>query len=175
MRLRHSRHTAERGFTIIEVMVASVILVVGFMGMIQAITMGSEMMATARRQTLAAQILEHEIGKLRLTAWASLPAESSNTPVTIDPHFATAISSCGLTTTDITLSRTTTIPVANLKEVTFTLTWTKSGSNAAAATPSGSWFEQLAFYRPSSAARTYTRKATAFFGKYGLNHSIQRS
>ncbi len=174
MRVPHSRHTADKGFTIIEVMMASVILVVGFMGMIQAITMGSEMMATARRQTLAAQILEHEIGKLRLTAWSSLPS-AGTTSVTLDSHFDNALASCGLTSANVTLSRTTSSPTTDLKEVTFTITWTKSGTNTAASTSSGSWFEQLAFYRPSSAARTYTRKTTAFFGKYGLNHSIQRS
>ena len=37
------------GFTIVEVMMASVIRVVGFIGMISAITVGSEMLATARR------------------------------------------------------------------------------------------------------------------------------
>lgn len=155
-------------------MMASVILVVGFMGMIQAITMGSEMMATARRQTLAAQILEHEIGKLRLTAWSSLPSAGTAT-VTIDSTFDNAIASCGLTSSDVSLSRTTTSINTDLKEITFTFTWTKSGSNAAATTASGSWLDKLSFYRPSSASRTYTRKTTAFFGKYGLNNSIQRS
>lgn len=153
---------------------ASVILVVGFMGMIQAVTLGSEMMATARRQTLAAQILDHEIGKLRLTAWASLPA-AGTASVTVDSYFNNALAACGLTSTDVSLSRTTTAISTDLKEVTFTFTWTKSGSNAAATTPSGSWLDKLSFYRPTSASRTYTRKVTAFFGKYGLNNSIQRS
>jgi hypothetical protein len=154
--------------------------VVGFMGMIQAITIGSEMLATARRQTLAAQVLEHEIGKLRLTAWSSLPAAGTAT-VTIDSYFSGAIAACGLTTSAMTLSRTTTNldpdgdSTTDFKEVTFTLTWTKSGSSTAAPTPSGSWLDKLAFYRPSAIARTYTRKSTAFFGKYGLNLNIQRS
>lgn len=153
---------------------ASVILVVAFMGMIQAITIGSEMMATARRQTLATQILEHEIGKLRLTAWNGLPAVGTDT-VTVDSRFNDAISACGLTASDISLSRTTASISADLKEISFTFIWTKSGSNAAASTPSGSWFEQISFYRPTSASRTYTRKTTGFFGKYGLYNSIQRS
>lgn len=162
---------------------AAIILVVGFMGMIQAITLGSEMMATARRQTLAAQILEHEIGKLRLTSWSGMPAAGTYAYPDADPdsQFAGAIAACGLTTTNITLSRTTTNldpdgdGTADLKEVVFTLVWTKSGSTSAAATPDGSWLDQLAFYRPSVIARTYTRKSTAYFGKYGLNLSMQRS
>jgi len=161
-------------------MMAAMILVVGFMGMIQAITIGSEMMATARRQTLAGQILEHEIGKLRLTAWSGLPAAGTTT-VTPDSTFDNAIAACGLTASAITLSRTAinldpdSDGTPDFKEITFTLTWTKSGTNTAAAAATGSWLNQLAFYRPSVIARTYTRKTTAFFGKYGLNLSIQRS
>ncbi len=152
-----ARRRSARGFTIIEVMMASVILVVAFMGMIQAIGLGSEMLATARRQTLAAQILEHEIGKLRLMPFATVNAYAAGpTTLTIDSHFNNAIASCGLTTSSLTLSRTTTSPTSDLKEVTFTLTWTVNPSSG-------------------TAARTYIRKSTAFFGKYGLNNSIQRS
>jgi prepilin-type N-terminal cleavage/methylation domain-containing protein len=171
-----------KGFTIVEVMMASVILVVGFIGMIQGITIGSEMLATARRQTLAAQIINHETEKLRLTAWASLPAAASNVAVTIDSQFDTAITACGLVKgTTITLARTTTDidtdsdTVTDLKEVTFTVIWNKSGTNTAATTATGSWLNQLSFASPSPIARTYTRTATAYFGKYGLNLAYQRS
>jgi hypothetical protein len=60
------------GFTIVEVMMASVILVVGFMGMIQAVSICSEMLATGRRQTIAAQILNHEIERMRLMSWSNI-------------------------------------------------------------------------------------------------------
>jgi len=42
------------------------ILVVGFMAMITAITIGSELLATARRQTIAAQLIANEIDYARL-------------------------------------------------------------------------------------------------------------
>lgn len=138
---------------------ASVILVVGFMGMIQAITLGSEMLATARRQTLASQILEHEIGKLRLTSWSGISglADYNETDYTAllpdDTRFDTTIAASGVT---FKLARDVTSVTTDLVEVTFTLTWTAIPSSG-------------------TAARTYTRKATAFFGKYGLNNSIQRS
>ncbi len=172
-----------KGFTIVEVMIASVILVVGFMGMIQAITMGSEMLATARRQTLAAQIISHETEKLRLTSWATLSAlPAASTAITIEsPYFDSAISASGLTTSTLTLVRSTANidtdgdSVTDLKEVTFTVTWNKSGTTTAAAAPAGSWFNQLSFFNPSAIARTYTRKSTAYYGKYGLNLAYQRS
>jgi trimethylamine:corrinoid methyltransferase-like protein len=156
-------------------MMASVILVVGFMGMIQALTLGSEMMATARRQTLANQILTHEIEKLRLQSWSTVSGlTTSSTTITVDSQFDNMVSTCGLTSSDITLTRTAADMTTDLREVTFTLTWSKSGSSTAAATPTGSWLDQLAFYRPSAIARTYTRKMSAYFGKYGLTLNAQR-
>lgn len=53
-------------------MVAATILVVGFIGMIEAVTIGSGMMDHARRQTLANQIINHEIEQLRLQTWTAI-------------------------------------------------------------------------------------------------------
>jgi len=156
-------------------MMAACILVVGFMGMIQALTLGSEMMATARRQTLANQIITHEVEKLRLNSWATVSGlPTASTSVTIDTQFNNAIAACGLTSSNIALTRTAADVTTDLREITFTLTWTKSGSSTAATTPTGSWVDQLAFYRPSVIARTYTRKMSAYFGKYGLSINSQR-
>lgn len=157
---------------------ASVILVVGFIGMIQAVTIGSEMLATARRQTLAAQILNHEMEKLRLTAWTSLSglgdySASNYTALTPDDTtFDTAIAASGVT---FRIERDVTTVTTDLLEVTLTLTWTKSGTTTAAATPTGSWLDRIAFHRESPIARTYTRRTTTWFTKYGLNHAAQRS
>ncbi|MDP2324685.1 MAG: hypothetical protein Q8N51_11710, partial [Gammaproteobacteria bacterium] len=63
------RRPSSAGFSIVDVMMGATILVVGLMGLIQAVIIGSEMLATARRQTLAAQILDNEIEKLRFKTW----------------------------------------------------------------------------------------------------------
>lgn len=150
-----------RGFTIIEVMMAAAILVVGFMGMIQALTIGSEMMATARRQTLANQMITQEIEKLRLTDWSSLPP-SGTSSLTPDASFTDAIAACGLTPSGITLSRTVTDldvdadGTTDLKEITITLSWSKGATSA-------------------SQAATYMRSMRAYFGKYGVNLNTQRA
>ncbi len=164
-----SKRSASKAFTIVEVMMASVILVVGLIGMIQGVTIGSEMMATARRQTIAAQILEHEIGKLRLADWATVSALTDSSAATYDSDQAaidTAIAASGVT---FNLARTVSTVTTDLREVTFTVTWTKSGTTTAATTTTGSWFDQLSFAGSAPIARTYTRKSTAYFGKYGLN------
>lgn len=157
---------------------ASVILVVGFIGMISAITVGSEMLATARRQTLAAQIIDHEFEKLRLASWSTISAPLSTYTATDyttltpdDTQFDADIAAAGAT---FNLARTVTNVTTDLYEVTLTVTWTKSGTTTAATTATGSWLSRLTFSNSSPISRTYTRTATAYFGKYGLNNSFQR-
>jgi Tfp pilus assembly protein PilV len=179
-----SRHQRQVGFTIVEVMMASVILVVGFIGMISALTVGSEMLATARRQNLAAQIINHELEKLRLVDFATIDAYAAGpTTVTIDSQFSSAITACGLTTDTassvnpyITLERSVSDLVSGgLCQVTFTVTWQKSGTTAAANAATGSWLEKLSLGGDAPVRRTYVRKGLGFFGKYGLNLNAQRS
>jgi Tfp pilus assembly protein PilV len=69
-----------RGFSVVEVMMATTILLVGFIGLIQAITIGSESLDNARKNLVARQIIAAEIEKLRGGAWsaiAALPASGS--------------------------------------------------------------------------------------------------
>ncbi len=138
---------------------AAVMLVVAFVGMIQAITIGSEMQATARRQTLAAQIINHEIEKLRFSSWTQIQALTSTSLTVINSTnnagspYLTAVSTSGAT---FNLSRTVSDITTTMREVTFTVTWV---------------------VRPSglTVSRTYTRVNTAYFGKYGLNLTFQNS
>ncbi len=138
-------------------MMAATILVVGFVGMIQAVTIGSEMLATARRQTVAAQIMTHELEALRLVDWATITGYSaSSTAVTVDPQFTNAVAATGAT---YTLSRSCAYVSGTsnkIREITFTVTWT---------------------VRPSgiSASRTYTRIMSGYYSQYGLNLTYQRS
>jgi Tfp pilus assembly protein PilV len=176
------------GFTIVEVMMAAVILVVGFMGMINAITLGSEMLVTARRQNLATQIINHEMEKLRLVTWSNGSTGINDlaagpTALTIDSQFSAGIAACGLVTDYsvttnpyIKLERSVTdVVTGSMREVTFTVTWQKSGTTSAANTATGSWLQQLSLGGNSPVRRTYVRKGFGFFGKYGLNLNVQRS
>lgn len=163
---------------------AAVILVVGFIGMISALTVGSEMLATARRQNLANQIINHELEKLRYVDFATINAYAAGpTSLTIDTQFSSSITACGLTTDNsntanpyITLDRTVSAVVSgSMCQVTFTVTWQKSGTTTAATAVTGSWLNILSFKRNAPIQRTYVRKGVGFFGKYGLNLSTQRS
>src|SRR3954470_22504966 len=69
-----------RGFSVIEVMMATTILLVGFVGLIHGLTIMSEALDTARKQPVAQQILAAEIEKLRGKDWttiANLPASGT--------------------------------------------------------------------------------------------------
>lgn len=158
-----------RAFTLVEVMMAATILVVGFMGTIQVITIGSEMLATARRQTLAAQIMTHEIEKLRYADWSNgtdgivdlATGGTTGTSIPIDTHFNSVKDASGTTYLGavFVLTRTCTyVPGTSnqIREITFTIKWT---------------------VRPSglTASRTYTRMMSAYYGNNGLNLTYQRS
>lgn len=199
-----------RAFTIVEVMMAATILALGFMGLIEAVGVTANMMNHARRQTLATQIINHEIQDLRVASWTTISGlPTASTSVAIDylfwPNWSSTASyvanhvvtysgawyRCILVptanqnptnatywtsvttgaTSDIlafsgatyTLARTVTSPdpITNIREVNFTVTWIvktsrRDGSN-----------NPLSF--------TYTRSNSAWFGKYGLNLSYQRS
>jgi Tfp pilus assembly protein PilV len=160
-----SHFPAFGGFTLVEVMMAATILTVGFMGLIQAVTITSGMMDQARRQTLAAQILSHEIEQLRFKTWTQIQSLGATTPTPInstnnvDSPFLEAISISGAT---YNLSRSVSDVVAgSLREVTFTVTWVvKSSRRDNSGNP-------VTF--------TYTRVNSAYLGKYGLNLTYQRS
>ncbi len=174
----------QSAFTIVEVMMASVILVVGFIGMISALTVGSEMLATARRQNLAVQIINHELEKLRYVDFATIDAYAAGpTALTIDTQFSSSITACGLTIDNsnaanpyIKLERSMSeVITGGMCQVTFTVTWQKSGTTAAANTATGSWLETLSLGGNAPIQRTYVRKGVGFFSKYGLNLNLQRS
>lgn len=196
-------------------MMASVILVVGFMGMISAMTATSGMMDHARRQSVANQILNHEIEDLRFLTWDVsgstndiVGVSTTSAAVAIDREFwptwngtasyaANHVVSyngawyrCILAnsnqtppnatywtsvtagaTTDIvkiqdavyTLTRvaTTPDPATDIREIKFTVTWVVTTGRR---NTSG---DLLTF--------TYSRTGSAWYGKYGLNLSYQRS
>jgi Tfp pilus assembly protein PilV len=193
------------GFTLVEVMMAAVILLVGFIGMIEAVVIGAGMMDNARRQTLAAQVLSHEAEQLRLLSWTAInalpdastlgaaysagtayyvgdtvtyngswyrciqagtgqtPSGSSSYWRVDTPPYANSLStSGGALGATFTLTRTTAdVVTGSLREATFTIEWKVKTSRR------NSSEELLTF--------TYRRTLPAYYGKYGLNLSYQRS
>lgn len=143
-------------------MMASLILMVGFIGLIEAVSVSSTTMDHARRQTLATQILNHEMEKLYLATWATINAlPTTSTPVTIDGQFDGARLALGdnksaTAVVRFSLARTVTNPdpITLLREVNFTVTWVVTTSRG---------------------STTHTRANSAWYGKNGLHLSYRQS
>lgn len=127
MLFRRTRKTPS-GFTIVEVMVAATIMVLGITTSLTTLTFGMRAIDTARNSTLAAQIMQSEMENIRLLNWAQLTALSASETVDI----SSIISSGSSTTLDATLNniiskftctRTITTPKSNMREITLTVSW----------------------------------------------------
>ena len=142
-----------RGFTLREVALGATILAVGFVGMVEALALGSEMLDTARNQTLAAQIVQAEVEYLRMQNWTTIQSLTSTSASNLSTY--TEFTSTSLATvagTSVTLARTVASPDphTNLRQITMTVTWT------------------------SITGKVHSRSCSAYIGKYGLNVSYQQ-
>ncbi len=142
--------------TIVEVCIASTVVLIGVVGLIQALTIGAAMLETSRSQTLAAQIIQHEIGQLRLLEWddtgtsakdadilalgtdnayTALSAKPDSYPFkTVAPAFA--------------VKKTVSNVQTDLRRVVLSVQWTSKVTG-----------------------RTYTRTGETYLGKNGLHAS----
>lgn len=116
------------GFTIFEVMMSSIIMVLGITTSLTTITYGMRAVDTARNTTLAAQIMQSEMENIRLLNWAQLTALPASETVDI----ASIVSSGTSSALDATLNtiigkftcvRTITTPKTDMREVTLAISW----------------------------------------------------
>lgn len=69
----------ERGLTIIETLVATVILAVAFLGMAEVQAVSSKAQSLGKNQTIAASIANRELELMRRSSFAEVVAGSSST------------------------------------------------------------------------------------------------
>ncbi|HVU18747.1 MAG TPA: prepilin-type N-terminal cleavage/methylation domain-containing protein [Candidatus Didemnitutus sp.] len=160
-----------RGFSLVEVMMAAAILVVGFIGLIQAVTISASMLDLAKKQQVATQIMNGELAALQSASWSTIAnlADGTTYTMTVDDtgHAGGSSSqfnlpnnpgllanarnfSCSLTSSYLRPSSPTALTVTYV-QVTCTVTWT------------------------SITGKSYTRSSQATYGKYGLNLAYQKS
>lgn len=169
---------SDRAFTLAEVMMATVVTLVVLVGLVAAVTMGSEMLDVSRKQTVAMQILRNEIEHVHLKDWATVSAAvPSNFSITINAAgtglsagnpsdqkaFALtnstnlAVGPYAFNTSLMRVAKdfTCTLAIssvrANLLRLDYTVTWT--GGNR---------------------RKTYTRTSSTYYGKNGLSLYYQR-
>jgi Tfp pilus assembly protein PilV len=171
------RHPTPAGFTLVEVMMGATLLVVGFIGLIQALTIGSESLDTSRKQQVATQIMDAEIERLRSSSWtaiAGLPPTG-----TININSAGTIS--GNTTLFALSNYTSTAsddntPLSSLAKG-FTCTYTRTYLRPSSATPSDVTFIKFVYTVnwTSNTGRVYRRSTETSLGMNGLHLSYQKS
>jgi type IV pilus modification protein PilV len=73
-----------RGFTLVEVLIAGVVLALGIFAAIGALQSGLQAVDNARNYTTASQLMQNEMERLRLKSWSQLQAlqDSGATAVT---------------------------------------------------------------------------------------------
>ena len=74
---RFSRRGAARAFTLVEVMVAATVMVLTLTSSLIVVQHGMRALDTARYTTLAGQILQSQMEKLRLLTWTQLTNATS--------------------------------------------------------------------------------------------------
>jgi prepilin-type N-terminal cleavage/methylation domain-containing protein len=92
-----------RGFTLVEVMVASTVLVFGIVTAVTTSQRGLQALDTARHLTAASQIMQSEMERLRLLNWSQLSTlqQSGVNAVTPDPGTDSARFTCTRAITDL--------------------------------------------------------------------------
>lgn len=141
------------GMTMLEVLVASVLLVLSIGSSIAALSAGMGYMRHARMVTLANQITQSAMEELRLANYSSISAYAAQAqPVNFDgiiaaDNFASGFTSGMTVRVHFTTVTASAAGVLGKTRLTITTTWTENGI-------------------------TYTRKATSIFTEKGMSDYI---
>lgn len=135
-----------RAFTIAEVMVAAAVMAFAISTSVTTMQRGFITLDSARAISLAGQIMQCEIEKMRMTDWTTVNAyPTDSTALTIDTVFTSnSTVNTMITSRSMTLTRTVSDPMTDIRAVTFTVTWT------------------------TIEGRSISRSYTTYYGRYGL-------
>jgi Tfp pilus assembly protein PilV len=168
------RITSPAAFTLFEVGVGALILVVGFIGLIQAVTIGTQLLDTAQKEQIAIQIIDAEIEKLRAGTVADIVdlTEPGGYTMTLTESGEYTIT---VTDTGAVLSGATTRfalagnPSLMAQAKGFTCSMVKTDIRAD--------FRKVAYTVTwkGNTGRSYSRSAEMYFGLNGLQLSYQKS
>jgi Tfp pilus assembly protein PilV len=118
-----TRRGARAGFTIVEVGVAALILVLCISGSLITLQRGFVAIDNARYTTLAGQILQSQMEKLRLLTWTQISATPSST---FSTDLDTSVSGqlANFTSLTQTITDAPSPFSGTAKDITLTATWT---------------------------------------------------
>jgi len=156
---------------------ATSILLVGFVGVIQAVTIGSESLDTARKQQVANQIVAAEVEKLRSVAWSVVANLPQTATISVD--------SAGVVTGDTTRFALSNFSAAKDDDNTdlaalahgFRCTLTRDYLRPTSATASTATYIKVTYTITwtGNTGHVQTHQVETFVGKNGLHLSYQQS
>lgn len=165
------------GFTIVEVTMAATIMLVGIVGLIDAVATMSESLDTARKQQVAVQIISAEIERLRGKSWSTIVNLPASATIRIGPGGAISGDATHFVlsnyTADTADDNTTLASLGIGFTCTATRTWLRpSGATAATAT-----FVKMAYTITwtSNTGRVHSHTVETYLGQNGLHLSYQQS
>jgi len=164
------------GFTLIEVMMAMAIVVVGIVGMMQAVTIGTELLDTTSKQQVAVRVVQAEVERLRNGAWtviANLPATAT---ISINSSGAITGDTTSFAVSNFTAAAGDDDAALSARAAGFTCSFTATRLRPTGATAATVTFVKVVYTVKwtSSAGRTHRRTMETYFGMNGLHLSYQQ-
>ena len=159
---------------------ATVVTLVALVGLIAAITMGSEMLDVARKQTVAMQILRNEVEHVHLKDWSSFPSVlPASFSITINDTGNGLSAGSAADQNAFALTNATNLSVGPYtfnnglmsvaKDFTCTLTIAAVPLRANVLR-----FDYTVTWKTGNQHKTYTRTSSTYYGKNGLNVYYRR-
>jgi len=118
------KSNSNAGFTLIEVMVATMLLLVIFAGGFGALIQGHRLVEAARDETRASQILQSEVEDLRTYDWATLTALNATAKYSPQESFTDAYS------IRYAISRKISTRSATQRRIRLQVDWTDNGGSS---------------------------------------------
>lgn len=115
--VKRARGRGTAGFTLVEVMLASIVLVLGITTSIVTLQRGFQALDTARHMTFASQAMQSELERLRLKSWAQLQTLQDSGDRSVSVTTAAGLSSTFRCTRTIRDLKT------DMKEITLVSEW----------------------------------------------------
>lgn len=156
---------------------AMAVVVVAVVGMMQAVTIGSETLDTARKQQVAAQLVNAEITRLRQGAWsviANLPAEAT---ITINAAGGISGDAGSFALSNFTAAATDDDTALSAQAGGFSCSLTSTRLRPTGATAASVTFVKLVYTVTwtGNTGRTHSRRTETYLGMNGLHLSYQQS
>jgi len=123
---RRETRLAAPGFTIAEVMMASFVMIFGIASAIIVLQSGLRALDTARNTTLASQLIQSEMERIRLLSWSAVNSLPASATIEIGEILPTDLPSISELRSRFTITREVsdvTGKIGDMKEIDITVSW----------------------------------------------------